>query len=188
MEDDLTTALEFFTNEVFNSPKEITEWVHNVGRSVNYVVVRKRLKAEPNENVYKVVFMCEHDGVYKNKTIPICHTGTKKFGCPFELIALFSAKHSWWTLTVVSDAHNHVLEQYMEGHAYAMRLNETEAQLVEDLSAQHVKPRYILSTLKGRRTGNACTSKTIYNEQQKIKTTNDAERPQMQITVLEIAF
>ena len=71
----------------------------------------------------------------------------------------------------------------MEGHAYAMRLNEHESQLVEDLSAQHVKPRYILSTLKGRREENASTSKTIYNELQKNRTKKNAGRPQMQVVV-----
>ena len=70
----------------------------------------------------------------------------------------------------------------VEGHAYAMRLNEPEFQL-EDLSAQHVKPRYIFSTIKGRNVENASTSRTIYNDRQKIKTKNDAGRPKMQIVL-----
>ena len=120
---------------MFNSREELTTWVHHVGRSVGCVVVTKRSKSR-GWNVYKVVFMCEHSGVYKSKNISTRHTGKKKLGCPFELIALHSTEHNWWTLRVVSDTHNHPLAQYMEGHAYAMRLNEPESQLVEDLSAQ----------------------------------------------------
>ena len=74
---------------MFDSREEITAWVHRVGRSVGCVVVTKRSKSRGGD-VYKVVFMCEHSGVYQSNNISSRHTGTKKFDCPFELIALYS--------------------------------------------------------------------------------------------------
>ncbi|KAJ9539294.1 hypothetical protein OSB04_032027 [Centaurea solstitialis] len=184
MEEDLTSTSTFVTNQVFNSREEITAWVRSVGRSIGCVVTTKRSKSKTGgEDAYKAVFECEHSGVYKSDKISSRHTRTRKFDCPFELIALDSVKHNGWTLRVVCDTHNHPPAQHMEGHPYAMRLNEAEVQLVEDLSAQHVKPRYILSTIKGRNVENASTSKTIYNEIQNIKTRNDAGRPKMQVVV-----
>ena len=169
---------------MFNSREEITAWVRSVGRSIGCVIVTKRSRSKPHGgDVFKVVFACEHSGVYKSDKISSRHMGTRKFDCPFELIALDSVEHNEWTLRVVCDTRNHAPAQHMEGHAYAMRLNEPEFQLVEDLSAQHVKPRYILSTIKGRNVENESTSKTIYNEVQKIKTRKDAGRPKMHVVV-----
>ena len=89
---------------MFNSQEEITAWVRFVGRSVGCVVVTKRSRSKPHGgDVFKVMFMCEHNGVYKSEKISKCHTGTRKLDCSFELIALDSGKHNGWTLRVVCD-------------------------------------------------------------------------------------
>ena len=100
---------------MFNSREEITAWVRSVGRSVGCVGVTKRSRSKPHGgDVCKVVFMCEHSGVYQSNNISSRHTGTKKLDCPFELIALDSAKHNGWTLMVVCDTHNYAPAQHMD--------------------------------------------------------------------------
>ena len=71
---------------MFNSQEELIAWVHHhVGRSVGCVVIIKRSKSRGGD-VYKIVFMCEHSGVYKSNNISNRHIGTKNFGILMVII------------------------------------------------------------------------------------------------------
>lgn len=86
-----------------------------------------------------------------------------------------------WNLIVNCEEHNHDFALHLEGKAYARRLSETQAQLVEDLSANNVKPRDILSTIKQQYPDNVSTSKTIYNQCQKIRLKKNEGRTSIQV-------
>ncbi|KAG8481503.1 hypothetical protein CXB51_026369 [Gossypium anomalum] len=79
------------------------------------------------------------------------------------------------TLKVICDQHNHPPAQHMEGHAYARRLKENEKNLLVDLTSKNVIPRDILSTLKEQDENNVSTLKTIYNVQQKLRSSQNVD-------------
>ncbi|KAJ9565500.1 hypothetical protein OSB04_001466 [Centaurea solstitialis] len=175
----------FVTNKVFHSREDLVEWVQQVGRSMGYAIVIKRSVRKASGVMSKVCFMCDRGGVCRSKKISSRNTTTKKINCPFALIGKYVKAYNWWTLRVICDKHNHDHAQHirMQGHPYAMRLSENEAQLVEDLSTQYLKPREILIALKEKNVDNLSTLKTIYNARQKFRRTKNAGRTEMQVVM-----
>ncbi|XP_019178337.1 PREDICTED: uncharacterized protein LOC109173552 [Ipomoea nil] len=62
-----------------------------------------------------------------------------------------------------------------QGHPYARRLSGNEVELVENLSAMHVKPRDILTSVKMQNPDNVSITKTIYNARQKFRMMDNAD-------------
>ncbi|XP_024995354.1 protein FAR1-RELATED SEQUENCE 5-like [Cynara cardunculus var. scolymus] len=147
----------FSTDTVFNSRQDLIDWVRNVAFSLGFVIVIKRSKSDSCGYPSKVVLQCD--------------CGGKHLG------------NDCWTLTAKCEAHNHDFALHLEGHAYARRLSETQARLVEDLSANNVKPRSILSTIKQQYPDNVSTKKTIYNQCQKLRLKKNAGRTPMQVVM-----
>ena len=168
---------------MFNSHQDIIDWVQNVGRSLCYIIIIKRSKNNKNGVVSKVIFQCDRGGAYKSTKISSRNTGTKKINCPFGLVGKYSSVNDCWTLSVICETHNHAPALHMEGHSYAMRLNENETQLLETLTTQNVKPRDILSTLKKHNTNNVSTPQTIYNARYKFWSSTKAGRTSMQVLI-----
>lgn len=65
--------------------------------------------------------------------------------------------------------HNHALAEYLKGHSYAVRLSESEASVVVELSKCHIHPRDILTLLKQNNPTNVSTMKNIYNARHKYR-------------------
>ena len=65
------------------------KWAQDVANENGYVIVRRRSKATTVDGLMnKVVFMCDHGGVYRGKgSASTRNTGTRKTDCPFKLIA-----------------------------------------------------------------------------------------------------
>ena len=163
-------------------------WVQNVARSLGYVIVTKRSKTKSSGYVSKVILMCDRGGVYKSRDTGITKTSTrnsvtKKINCPFELVAKHFKLYDVWTLRVIRDEHNHAPAMHMEGHPYAMRLSKNEARLVEELSAQNMKPRDMLSILKKQNMDNVSTLQTIYNACHKFLLSMKVGRTLMQVLI-----
>ena len=76
--------------------------------------------------------------------------------------------------------HNHDAVKHMEGHPQAMRLSESQKNMVSDLTQLNIKPKQILSTIKKHDPENASTLKTIYNARYKISTSEHKGSSQMQ--------
>lgn len=153
---------EFYTDLVFKSIEDLKNWVQNVGRSLGYVIVTKRSKA----NV--VILKCDRGGIYKSKNISNRNTSSKKINCPFELKGKYSKANDFWSLRVLCDMHNHEPAVDMEAHPFARRLSDVEIRLVEDLIKKKVKPMDILSKLKEQNIDNVSSLSTIYNARHKI--------------------
>ncbi|CAH1415144.1 unnamed protein product [Lactuca virosa] len=98
-----------------------------------------------------------------------------------ELFRSYIKQYDGWTLMVICDLHNHPPAEYMEGHAFAMRLKEHKKQLVADLTNQNVSPHDILSILKECDENNVSTLKTIYNERLKIRSSRNYGKTPMQV-------
>ncbi|GKC37185.1 PKS-NRPS hybrid synthetase, partial [Tanacetum coccineum] len=108
-------------------------------------------------------------------------TGTVKTDCPFGLVANYYKTYDIWRLRVHRDEHNHPLASTLEGHPYAMRLEDDEFHLVEELSKYNVQPRYILSTIKERNPDNVSSVRNVYNAQTKIRAVIKGDRTQIQL-------
>ncbi|KAJ9561046.1 hypothetical protein OSB04_006206 [Centaurea solstitialis] len=145
----------FSTDMVFSSRQQLTKWVRNITSSLGFIIVIKRNRRDLDGDEYEVVFQCD--------------CGVKNLG------------DDYWNLIVNCEEHNHEFALHLEGKAYARRLFETQDQLVEDLSANNVKPRDILSTIKQQYPNNVSTSKTIYNQCQKIRPKKNAGRTPIQV-------
>ncbi|KAD4178869.1 hypothetical protein E3N88_27460 [Mikania micrantha] len=72
-----------------------------------------------------------------------------------------------WKLRVVNNEHNHLAAEQLGGHPYAMRLNENETRLVEQLSNQNMLPRDILAAVKDQNPDNVSNLRNIYNARRK---------------------
>lgn len=168
--------------QVFNSRQDLIDWARNVAFSLGFVIVIKRSRRDSHGDPCEVVLQCDCGGIHKGNNTSSKHTGTRKTNCPFGLVGNHLG-NDCWTLTVNCEAHNHDFALHLEGHAYARRLSQTEAQLVEDLSANNVKPRDILSTIKKQYPDNVSTKKTVYNQCQKLRLKKNAGRTPMQVVM-----
>ncbi|KAD3067626.1 hypothetical protein E3N88_35506 [Mikania micrantha] len=95
--------------------------------------------------------------------------GSKKIGCPFQLIGLYNEARESWKLQVINDNHNHEPAQHLEGHPYVRRFTQEEQNMVENLTEQHMDPRNILSSIMKHNPANVSISRDVYNLQQKMK-------------------
>lgn len=159
-------------------------WVNNIATSLGVIIIKKRSKVSKKNEVRKIWLQCDRGGEYKN-TGSSRDTATKKIGCPFELIACRNNNTSW-KLTVVCGTHTHANALNMEGHAFAMRLNDEEKKLVADLTKAHVTPRNILAIIKARNENNFSSIRNVYNERHKIKTSVYAGNTRMKALLIAL--
>ncbi|PWA39499.1 protein FAR1-RELATED SEQUENCE 5 [Artemisia annua] len=101
--------------------------------------------------------------------------------CPFMLVGKYSWVYNGWTLSVISDEHNHSPARQMEAHPYARRLTPDEYQLVAKLTRENMEARNILSMLKKQNKDNVSTIKDIYNAQSKIRKAEKVGKTTMQV-------
>ncbi|KAJ0009922.1 hypothetical protein Pint_33440 [Pistacia integerrima] len=178
----------FTTEMVFNSREELIDWVRDVGKRNGLIIVIKNSDVGGDGRRPRISFACERSGTYRRKyqageqpkrpkTI-----GTKKCGCAFELKGLKLATDDDWMLKVICGVHNHPITQHLEGegHSYAGRLTEQEANILVDMSKNNISPKEILNTLKQRDMHNVSTIKAIYNARHKFKVVEQVGRFHMQ--------
>ncbi|KAD4585224.1 hypothetical protein E3N88_22825 [Mikania micrantha] len=109
-------------------------------------------------------------------------TGSKKTGCEFELIGKYERSCGGWKLRVVNNEHNHQGAEQLGGHPYAMRLNESETRLVEQLSNQNMLPRDILAVVKDQNPDNVSNLRNIYNARRKLRVGQNTGETAIQAT------
>ena len=158
--------LSFETDRTFASREELTKWVQETGQEKGYVLVIKRSKKRGN-NFVKVVFQCSLGGEYKS-VATVRKTGSKKIGCPFELIGVVEPQRQVWRLKVKNPAHNHTPFENLEGHAYARRLSSDDKELVGQMLEQDIPNRTIWRTLTKKNPERKLIPKDINNACQKI--------------------
>ncbi|KAD5803482.1 hypothetical protein E3N88_14842 [Mikania micrantha] len=124
--------------------------------------------------------MCDRGGEHNSIAI-LRRSGSKKIGCPFQLIGLYNEVRESWKLQVINDNHNHELAQNLEGHPYVRRFTQEEEDLVENLTERHMDPRNILSSIKKHNPANVSIYKDVYNLQQKIKNKKKFDDTPMQV-------
>ena len=104
----------FDTNKKFSSRDELVDYVQKTGKDNDYVIVIKRSNKRGSN--FKVWFQCSLGGEYKS--VPtVKKTGSKKIGCPFELIGFTESKGGVWKIEVTNPRHNHTPIENLEGHA-----------------------------------------------------------------------
>ncbi|KAD2804648.1 hypothetical protein E3N88_38025 [Mikania micrantha] len=124
-------------------------------------------------------------GVYKGEP-KLRRAGSKKTGCEFELIGKYERSCDGWKLRVVNSEHNHQGAEQLDSHSYAMRLNEAETRLVEQLSNQNILPRDILAAVKDQNPDNVSNLRSIYNARRKLRAgQNMGETPMQEEDIKE---
>ncbi|KAD6120264.1 hypothetical protein E3N88_11535 [Mikania micrantha] len=154
--------------KVFAGVDELVDWAIARGRENGYVLVRRRSKTNATGVVIKVWLKCDRGGVYHGEP-KARRTGSKKTGCEFELIGRYERSCGGWKLRVVNNEHNHLAAEQLGGHPYAMRLNENETRLVEQLSNQNMLPRDILAAVKDQNPENVSNLRNIYNARRNVR-------------------
>jgi hypothetical protein len=102
-----------------------------------------------------VVMGCQRGGTHKayvNKKREA--TTTLKCNCPFK-VRSYCLSSGDWSVSVIDEKHNHVMENRLEGHKYAERLMPKEAVLVCEMSKNNAPPRNILSTIRNKNSTSA---------------------------------
>ncbi|KAK3185165.1 hypothetical protein Dsin_032451 [Dipteronia sinensis] len=176
----------FTTDMIFNSRKELVEWIRDTGKKNGMIIIIKKSDVGAEGRRPRITFACERSGNYRRKynegqtpKRPKT-TGTKKCGCPFELKGHKLDDNDDWVLKVICGLHNHPITQQSEGHSFAGRLTEQEANILIDMSKSNLSPKEILHTLKRRDAHNASTIKAIYNARHKYKVGEQVGRLHMQ--------
>ncbi|XP_028101443.1 protein FAR1-RELATED SEQUENCE 5-like [Camellia sinensis] len=174
---------------VFKSKEELLSWVQDPGRRNGFVIVIKTSDYGDGRRTPRIYLACERSGQYRahkklkrddsNKKI-VKITGTKKYGCPFELRAHKLMADDDWMEDVACGMHNHAPAKHFEGHSFAGRLSEEETPLLVDMSKSMVRPKEILVILKQKDALNVTTMKTIYNVHHRNNVIEKAGRSQMQ--------
>ncbi|KAD6795429.1 hypothetical protein E3N88_06325 [Mikania micrantha] len=124
--------------------------------------------------------MCDRGGEHNSIAI-LRRSGSKKIGCPFQLVGLYNEVSESWKLQVINDNHNHEPAQNLEGHPYVRRFTQEEEDLVENLTERHMDPRNILSIIKKHNPANVSIPRDVYNLQQKLKNKNKFGDTPMQV-------
>ncbi|KAL2924192.1 hypothetical protein RDABS01_015627, partial [Bienertia sinuspersici] len=165
----------FTTTTVFGSRKELIDWVIQVGKMYNMVIIIARSEGREGQGFgkAKATLTCERSGRYrlsqsKNPVDVEKFTGTKKMMCPFRL----QAKEHYgggWSVVVRHGKHNHKLPEYNEGRAIIGRMTKEEVSLVNELTRSHVLPNQIMDILRTVNKNTLTTKKHVYNARQKLK-------------------
>ncbi|KAL9996387.1 putative methylmalonate-semialdehyde dehydrogenase [Helianthus debilis subsp. tardiflorus] len=113
----------FDTTQTFSSRKELVRWVQDTAKDNGYLIVIKRSNKR-GEN-YKIWFQYTFGGEHKSIATQR-KTGSKKIGCPFEMIGFSKSSGSVWRIEVTKAKHNHTPIENFEGHAYARRLSSED--------------------------------------------------------------
>ena len=114
----------------FSSRDELVDWVQNTGKANGYVIViRRSIKRGSN---FRVWFKCSLGGDYKS-VATVRKTGSKKIGCPFQMVGFSELSGRVWKMEVTEPRHNHTPIENLEGHAYARRLSSEDTRLVEQM-------------------------------------------------------
>ncbi|XP_052209388.1 PKS-NRPS hybrid synthetase cheA-like [Diospyros lotus] len=177
----------FTTNEFFSSREALIGWAKKVGKENGIIIVIKSSESGGPSRKPRVRLACERSGKYRPSKkgeeaigeLKRKSTGSKKCGCPFELLGVKSSNEHW-KLKVVCGLHNHAAATQLEGHSYAGRLTEKEKEILKIMSKNHVKPKNILMTLKAEDKKNVTTIKSIYNARQRYRLIEKDGHSQMQ--------
>ncbi|KAD6795600.1 hypothetical protein E3N88_06496 [Mikania micrantha] len=128
----------------FMSEEALVGWVKSRALDNGYIVVKRRTKkSKTTGSVIKVWLMCDRGGEHNSIAI-LRRSGSKKIGCPFQLIGLYNEVRESWKL-------------------------QEEEDLVENLTERHMDPCNILSSIKKHNPANVSVPRDVYNLQQKIK-------------------
>ncbi|XP_058181178.1 PKS-NRPS hybrid synthetase cheA-like [Rhododendron vialii] len=180
----------FTTDKVFLSEKELVEWTRSTGKRYGFVIIIKASEKFIKNRKPRMRFSCERSGKYRKfvkkylgeevavKKRATRSTGTKKIECPFLLKGVKG--NDGWTVSVHNGTHNHPPAVYLEGHSYPGRLSAEQTATLVDLSVAMVKPKQILSQLKGNDPSNVTTIRHVYNARHKYRVIEKAGRTQMQ--------
>ncbi|XP_050378300.1 uncharacterized protein LOC126795515 [Argentina anserina] len=179
-------ASEFQTIQTFKSKEDLIKWAREVGKSHGFAVITLRSDSGNRSKRARVTLACERSGKCDSlrgtskERIPDKfgrqYTGTKKCDCPFRLRGKKLATSNEWELTVGSGIHNHPGGPPERGHSSQGRLCQEEKSVVKDLYKQGAKPKEILTALNERDKRNKSTERTIYNEIQRIRRSEEPKR------------
>ncbi|KAJ0441648.1 putative transcription factor FAR family [Helianthus annuus] len=167
----------FDTTQTFSSCKELVRWVQDTTKDNGYLIVIKRSNKR-GEN-YKIWSQCTLGGEHKSIATQR-KTGSKKIGCPFEMIGFSESSRSVWRIEVMKAKHNHTPIENLEGHAYARRLSSEDKKLVKELAEQDIPNQSIWRTLTKNNPDRKLIPKDIHNAVQKINAEKNVGKSPMQ--------
>ncbi|XP_057250665.1 uncharacterized protein LOC104908155 [Beta vulgaris subsp. vulgaris] len=127
---------EFFTTTtIFPTRKALRDWVTEVSRLHNMVIIiaRSQYGEEQGLGNAKATLTCERSGRYRlhksRERVDVeKFTGTKKRLCPFRLQAI-ECVGGGWSVYVINGKHNHDLPDFNKGRAVIGMLSKDELNL-----------------------------------------------------------
>jgi len=124
----------FTTNERWREREELFGWVRRQAAKAGFTIC---IDISSLKRSY-LTMQCERSGEYKppktRKKPNLEGIGSRKCQCPFRLKGFFDKDTNDWWIAMLCGMHNHDLEEKLQGHLLAGRLNAEEKKKVIDMT------------------------------------------------------
>ncbi|KAL8473069.1 hypothetical protein ACS0TY_030056 [Phlomoides rotata] len=128
----------------------------------------------------RVTIACERsEGEEDKMAIGRRSTEIKKYGCQFMLQGNQIGSKCQWELKVVCGTHNHLIDQFLEGHTYVGRLTPSQDAFMLNFSMINSLPLQILDVLKKEWLNTKAMLRHIYNARLKHRVVKRKGQSQM---------
>jgi hypothetical protein len=148
----------------------VKDWIGDIAKKLGFVAVTTKSDNGGNNRKSYIVMGCQRGGThraYVNKKREFKRT--LKYQCSFK-VRNYCLSYRQWSVSVIEGTHNHKMASRLERYKVAEQLLADETILVHEMTKNHVKPRHILSTIRGKNPESSTTSKHIYNLRQRMRT------------------
>jgi hypothetical protein len=170
----------FTIDRKFHNRDQLKDWIGDIAKKLWFVAVMAKSDNGGNNRKPYIIMGCQRGGThraYVNKKREL--TRTLKCQWPFK-VRSYCLSSLQWSVSVIEGTHNHKMESRLEGHKVSERLLGDETILVHEMTKNHMKPRHILSTIRGKNLESSTTSKHIYNLWQRMRTKEQGGRTEIQ--------
>jgi len=136
------------------------------------------------------MMQCERSGEYKppktRKKLNLKGISSRKCQCPFRLQGFFDCDTNDWWIAMLCGMHNHDLEEKLQGHLLAGRLNAEEKKKVIDMTKSLTVPQNILTKLKQNNKESVTTIKQVYNVRTRWRKGQRGDMRELQFLMLKL--
>ncbi|SAM03616.1 hypothetical protein [Absidia glauca] len=133
----------------FDDENDLMTYVLRFGQEQGMAITKGRTR-KLNNALRSIDFKCDRGGSYRDRRTRV-------------------KLRSGWTLRAINNEHNHELDNDMSGHSSSRRLDAASRQTVAVMTAAGSQPRQIVTTLRQTNPAINLTSRTIYNERNRIR-------------------
>ena len=156
-------ALEAPPDEDFTSFEEAYQSLKDWARNHRFAVNILRSKANKHGVTRKYWLCCDRGKVHKNQAFTR-NTSSRKTDCPFSVTVTRSAETGIWSRKCEEPAHNHIASDHPQSHPQYRQLTDQQKQITNQLTDASVRPKDVISHLRGLDPTTQITLQEVYNQ------------------------